>query len=97
MSGHGRHTGRDLHHGKPAKREGRFDSEAPQHKVEIKAFALGKVDVTSEQFLAFLKETGHQPAPCNAMLDMRWHSPGHGLASPPFDADLGASPIAPSA
>ena len=74
--------------GSPQSESGRFDSEGPQHKVEIKAFAFGKFDVTSEQFLTFLKETGHQPAPCNAMLDMRWHSPGHGLASPPFDADL---------
>jgi formylglycine-generating enzyme required for sulfatase activity len=74
--------------GSPPSESGRFDSEGPQHTVSIKAFALGKFDVTSEQFLAFLKETGHQPAACNAMLDMRWHSPGHGLASPPFDADL---------
>ena len=33
--------------------------------MTIKAFALGKYDVTSEQFLAFLRDTGYQPAPCN--------------------------------
>jgi len=74
--------------GSPPSESGRFDSEGPQRTVALKAFALGKFDVTSEQFLTFLKETGYQPAACNAMLDMRWHSPGHGLASPPFDADL---------
>ena len=74
--------------GSPPAESGRFDSEGPQHTVALKAFALGKFNVTSEQFLILLKETGYQPAACNAMLDMRWHSPGHGLASPPFDADL---------
>jgi formylglycine-generating enzyme required for sulfatase activity len=88
MPGNGRHTGGDVHHGKPQSESGRFDSEGPQHSVEIKAFALGKFDVSSEEFLTFLKQTGYQPAPCNAMLDMRWHSPGHGLATPPFGADL---------
>lgn len=70
--------------GSPQSESGRFDSEGPQHSVEIKAFALGKFDVSSEEFLTFLKQTGYQPAPCNAMLDMRWHSPGHGLATPPL-------------
>jgi formylglycine-generating enzyme required for sulfatase activity len=74
--------------GSPPSESGRFDSEGPQHSVFVKAFALGKFDVTSDEFLAFLRQTGHQPAPCNTILDMRWHSPGHGRASPPYDADL---------
>jgi formylglycine-generating enzyme required for sulfatase activity len=73
--------------GSPPAEKGRFDSEGPQHLVAIKAFAIGKYDITSEQFLAFLRETGYQPAACNPILDMRWHSPGGGKASPPFDAD----------
>ena len=40
--------------GSPHSEGGRFDSEGPQHEVAIKAFALGKYDVTSQQFLTFL-------------------------------------------
>ncbi len=43
--------------------------------------------ITTEQFLAFLRDTGYQPAACNPLLDMGWRSPGHGKASPPYDAD----------
>ena len=48
---------------------------------------LGKYDITSKEFLTFLKDTGYQPAACNATLDMRWQSPGHGEAFPPFNAE----------
>jgi formylglycine-generating enzyme required for sulfatase activity len=58
--------------GSPANESGRFDSEGPQHEVAIKAFALGKYDVTSDEFLTFLKETGYRPAPCNPTLGMGW-------------------------
>src|ERR1700722_538172 len=37
--------------GSPASEPGRFDSEGPQHVVQVRAFALGKYDVTSKQFL----------------------------------------------
>jgi formylglycine-generating enzyme required for sulfatase activity len=74
--------------GSPAKESGRFDSEGPRHEVTVKAFALGKYDVASEQFLVFLKETGYQPVPCNPTLDMGWDSPGHGRAAPPYEGDL---------
>jgi len=70
--------------GSPANESGRFDSEGPQHEVAIKAFALGKYDVTSEQFLTFLKDTGYQPRPCSTILDMKWGSPGHGQAFSPL-------------
>ncbi len=73
--------------GSPPSESGRFDTEGPQHKVAIKAFALGKYDITSEQFLTFLRDTGYQPAPCNPLLDMGWRSPGRGKASAPYDAD----------
>ena len=66
--------------GSPAGEPGRFDSEGPQHHVSIRAFALAKYDVTSAEFLKFLKETGYQPKPCDPITDMRWHSPGNGMA-----------------
>lgn len=55
--------------GSPRTENGRFDSEGPLHEVAIKAFALGKYDVTSEEFLTFLRETGYQPPPCNSILE----------------------------
>ena len=69
--------------GSPRSEPGRFNSEGPQHVVSVKAFALGKYDLTSAQFLAFLKSTGYRPAPCNRMLGLGWESPGHGVAYPP--------------
>ena len=74
--------------GSPANESGRFNSEVPQHEVAIKAFALGKYDVTSEQFLTFLKETGYRPAPCNPMLNMGWNPPGGGHEGSPYEGDL---------
>lgn len=68
--------------GSPPSEAGRFDSEGPQHAVTIAAFALGKYDVTSEQFLTFLRETGYQPAPCDPVLGLGWHS-RKGLARAP--------------
>lgn len=74
--------------GSPAGEPGRFDSEGPQHHVTIKAFALGKYDVSSEEFLKFLSATGYQPQPCNARLNMQWRSPGGGKAFPPSPSDI---------
>ena len=71
--------------GSPASESGRFDAEGPQHYVMLKAFALGKYDVTTEEFLRFLRATGYQPAPCNPILNETWRSPGNGLAYPPYD------------
>src|SRR5258707_320628 len=45
--------------GSPAGEQGRFDTEGPQHEVSIKAFALGKYDVTSREFTVFLQDTGY--------------------------------------
>jgi formylglycine-generating enzyme required for sulfatase activity len=69
--------------GSPKTEPGRFDSEGPQHAVSIKAFALGKYDITTAQFIAFLKSTGHRPAPCNRILGLGWDSPGRGLEQQP--------------
>ncbi len=73
--------------GSPAAEHGRLDTEGPLHRVAIKAFALGKFDVTSEQFLVFLRATGYQPKPCNPILKMTWRSPGEGRAWPPYDVE----------
>jgi formylglycine-generating enzyme required for sulfatase activity len=73
--------------GSPPKEQRRFDNEGPQHVVAVRAFALGKFDITSEQFLTFLRETGYQPKPCNPILNMTWHSLGRGLAYPPYDEE----------
>jgi formylglycine-generating enzyme required for sulfatase activity len=48
--------------GSPRSEPGRFDSEGPQHEVSVTAFGLGKYDVTSNQFLTFLKDTGYRVA-----------------------------------
>lgn len=73
--------------GSPAGEPGRFDTEGPRHAVSIRAFALGKYDVTSDQFRTFLETTGYQPAPCNKMLNLGWRSPGNGLAYPPDEVE----------
>jgi formylglycine-generating enzyme required for sulfatase activity len=71
--------------GSPAGEAGRFDSEGPQHYVSVRAFALGKYDVTTAEFLRFLEDTGYQPKACNTILNETLRSPGHGLAYPPYD------------
>ena len=73
--------------GSPAGEPGRFDAEGPQRIVAVKAFALAKYDVTSAEFLAFLRATGYRPQPCNAMLGLGWHAAGHGLAYAPRDQE----------
>jgi len=70
--------------GSAANEAGRFDSEGPQHPVTVRPFALGKYDVTSEQFLKFLKETEYKPQPCDRVLNLGWQSTGKGVAHPPY-------------
>ena len=52
--------------GSPHSEVGRFDSEGPQHVVSIKAFALSKYDITTAQFVRFLKATGFVQRPAIA-------------------------------
>jgi formylglycine-generating enzyme required for sulfatase activity len=73
--------------GSPASEAGRFDAEGPQHRVTIRAFALGKFDVTTAEFLTFLRETSYQPEPCNETLTLGWQSLGDGHAYPRSDAE----------
>jgi len=78
--------------GSPAGERGRFDSEAPQHEVSLRAFALGTYDITNEEFLTFLRETGFQPAPCDPILDLTWSSPAKGIAYAPGNSPPGGDP-----
>jgi formylglycine-generating enzyme required for sulfatase activity len=71
---------------------GRFDSEGPQHSVSLRPFALGKYDVTNEEFLKFLRETGYQPAPCDPILGLSWISLGKGVAYAPGNSPPGDEP-----
>jgi formylglycine-generating enzyme required for sulfatase activity len=71
--------------GSAAAEPGHFDNEGPQHRVAIKAFAIGKYPVTTEQFLKFLRDSGYKPDACNSMLGTVWETPGDGRAYPPFD------------
>jgi formylglycine-generating enzyme required for sulfatase activity len=73
--------------GSPAHEPGRFDSEGPQHVATVKAFALAKYPVTSEQFLTFLNDTGYQPQPCNPLLGLGWKQIHRGLAATPTDVE----------
>ena len=45
--------------GSPASEPGRYDDEGPQHVVKIaRRFAVGKFDVTKDEFAAFVRELG---------------------------------------
>ncbi|HEV2718801.1 MAG TPA: formylglycine-generating enzyme family protein [Thermoanaerobaculia bacterium] len=58
--------------------------EAPQHAVTLASFALGKYDVTREQYAAFVRETGYSSGDgCgpdsfhwNQQAGVNWRAPG---------------------
>ena len=61
-------------------------NEHPRHEVQVKAFKLGKYEVTREQFAAFMDATGYQVgSSCwtleNSKFEERsgrnWQNPGH--------------------
>ena len=47
--------------GSPTDEKRRPGVEKPQHDVRIKKFALGKYEVTRDEFGLFVRETGHKP------------------------------------
>src|SRR5262249_8648724 len=47
--------------GSPESEKDRQDNEGPQKKIAIKAFSIGKNDVTVGQFAEFIKATSYQP------------------------------------
>jgi len=72
--------------GSPANEPGRFDTEGPQHVVTVSAFGLGKYDITSAQFITFLRETRYQPMPCDNTFGMGWRSArGKPVYAPEYD------------
>jgi formylglycine-generating enzyme required for sulfatase activity len=72
--------------GSPGGEKGRNENEGPQHVVTIgKAFAVGKLHVTIDQFAAFVRETGHaasskcvtyEGGAWKERADRSWHNPG---------------------
>ena len=72
--------------GSPADEKGRPGVEKPRHAVRIKKFAVGKYEVTRDEFGLFVSETGHKPvASCWALdgkdlkedRDLSWHNVGY--------------------
>lgn len=75
--------------GSPSTEAGRDDkgNEEPRHKVTLKAFALGRFDVTRSEFAVYVEETGRKPVgSCwvNDALsnwvrdpDSNWDNPGY--------------------
>jgi formylglycine-generating enzyme required for sulfatase activity len=62
--------------GSPNSEKGRNEDEGPQHVVTIgKAFAVGKLHVTRDQFAVFATETGYKTHGANKC-DDDWRSPG---------------------
>jgi len=60
--------GGDFTMGSPPNEENRYEWEGPQHRVHIPApFAVGKFEVTRDQFDAFVKDSGY-----NATSDGSW-------------------------
>src|SRR3954452_4313618 len=56
--------------GSPPSEHARDDNEGPRHRVTIRAFALGKFEVTVEQFATFVDETKHNIGTgCDIWLD----------------------------
>jgi sulfatase modifying factor 1 len=45
--------------GSPESEDGRGDDEGPVHSVSVKAFALGKTEITRGQFAEFVKQSGY--------------------------------------
>ncbi len=62
--------------GSPAEERGRFDAEGPQHMVSVPAFAMGKYDVTVQEFAAFVKATGYDGGACDWPSGATWQSAG---------------------
>jgi len=60
--------------GSPASEKGRYEDESPQHRVTIaKPFAVGKFEVTVDQFAAFVKDTDYNAgSECYSFNISRW-------------------------
>ena len=62
-----------------------FEDEKPVHRVDIQAFALGKYEVTVDEFQACISATGRNVQGCRVWRDNKWkedatkswHDPGY--------------------
>jgi formylglycine-generating enzyme required for sulfatase activity len=82
--------------GSPKDEEGRFDNEGPQHEVKIpRPLAVGRLEVTVDQFAAFVKETGRDMgSTCDVWEKGKWSErPGRSWRDPGF-AQSGTHPVA---
>lgn len=82
--------------GSPKNEKARDDNEGPQHRVTIgKAFAVGKFELTVDQFAAFVKETGYDTgSTCDVWQDGTWaERPGRSWREPGF-VQSGSHPAA---
>jgi len=73
--------------GSPKNEKARSENEGPLHKVTIaRRFAVGKFEVTVDQFAAFAKETGHDTGSvCDIWQDGKWSErQGYSWRNPPF-------------
>jgi formylglycine-generating enzyme required for sulfatase activity len=59
--------------GSPLGEEGRRDSEGPQRQVWVNGFALGKAEITRDQYRIFIEETGYHSRGGGC----HWDSPGY--------------------
>ena len=75
--------------GSPASEEGRFDSEGPQHRVTVSSFALGRYEVTRDEYRTFVEATWHPSSGCRILNeggwtnddDASWREPGFAQGS----------------
>ena len=71
--------------GSPASESGRDKDEAPVHQVKVTAFALGKYEITRDQFAAFVKKTKYRSGDQCRILEKgkfkdlggNWNNPGY--------------------
>jgi formylglycine-generating enzyme required for sulfatase activity/uncharacterized caspase-like protein len=83
--------------GSPASEPGRENDEGPQHVVRFaRAFAVGKFDVTKDEFAAFVREKGYDAgSKCwSYNKDSKWEEVvGHSWRDPGFP-QTGSHPVA---
>ena len=82
--------------GSPNNEKARDNNEGPQHQVTItRSFAFGKFEVTVDQFVAFVQETGHDTgSTCDIWQDGKWaERSGYSWRKPGF-AQSGSHPAA---
>ena len=54
----------DFMMGSPTSEEGRWADESPQHQVAVSSFALGRYEVTRDEYRVFVETTGHPSSGC---------------------------------